>query len=729
MAVPEQTPYSEHTGNGVTKSFALGFICESKDHLIVLVDEIEPPIATWSLDRSNVVFTTAPASGQKITIQRNTPFSRTTDYQSYNNSFRPQTVNGDFDRIWLKLQELGVASWLLKNYVDRKDDELKAYLMEEIRKQGVALDQLDDYYNYLMQRLAQIAVDKGWDASFVVDGTQTQKQINADNISVKQFGAKGNGTASDVSAINNAQAQAGQLNFTNGTYLIDSDLTITVPFSFSKKANIKLSGGAKVYFAAGTCDEVCARWFSGNRAIQDAINSAKYIKNVVLTPKVWDVYEPVVFPTDAAYWGVTLQGVSNSIEYENLGSARNVTIRAMAQMECVVGNRTDWKATSGYFNKLSNLNINGNNLAKYGYINGYQDIVSGVNVNYCTVAGFLYGGLSNSTEMNNISATRNQNALILTGGAAEPINTSTHALIQNFRFRQNFNAGVIICQATGVKFLNGVIEANETVGIQFKYNNTTDDFASPYPYTDSISFERVGMEGNAKLMTLNGTGAVSSVYNIEFKLCNIVGKTTDPLNPVSDITLNTIRGLVFDRCNLLKVGVEMQTGATAVSAVGYETVSTMFPTVFGVNASSYKTLKIKDSGDEVFSGIRYGAYAAENKTYNTTSTIDKVDVFGTVLTNSGQAAQDIVLTLPTGLVSNPRYSPSFTYIFATQQLANKVSFKTQAGSYFVFNGAQRTTIESTNGTVFGAAIKFTLFLHQGTQYWLVEPIQGTWTSS
>lgn len=196
MAVPEQTPYSEHTGNGVTKSFALNFDCESKDHLIVLVDEIEPPIATWSLSGGNVEFTTAPASGSKITIQRNTPFSRSVDYQSYNNSFRPQSVNGDFDRLWLKLQELGVADWLMKLYVDRlhqqqevkindlksyvddRDDELRAYLMEEIRKQGVALDQLDEYYNYLMQRLAQIAVDKGWDASFVVDGTQTQKEIN-----------------------------------------------------------------------------------------------------------------------------------------------------------------------------------------------------------------------------------------------------------------------------------------------------------------------------------------------------------------------------------------------------------------------------------------------------------------------------------------------------------------------------------------------------------------------
>lgn len=186
MAVPEQTPYSEHTGNGITTSFSLGFECETKDHLIVLIDDIEPPIATWSLNSGNVLFTTAPSTGKKITLQRNTPFSRTVDYQSYNNSFRPPAVNKDFDWIWWKLQELGVADWILsnridalKNYVDRKDDELKAYLMEEIRKQGVALDQLDEYYNYLMQRLAQIAVDKGWDAAFVVDASgKNQQEIN-----------------------------------------------------------------------------------------------------------------------------------------------------------------------------------------------------------------------------------------------------------------------------------------------------------------------------------------------------------------------------------------------------------------------------------------------------------------------------------------------------------------------------------------------------------------------
>ena len=208
MAVPVQTPFIEYVANGVTTNFSLGFDCENQSHLIVTVDDIEPIVGSWSLSVGAVVFNSAPQNGSKIIIKRNSPFERERDFQLYDQSFRPPAVNLDLDRIWRKLQELGVMDWLLsnriddlKNYVDDRDDELRAYLLEEIRKQGVALDQLEDYYNYLMQRLAEIAVNQGWDASFVVDGYQTQKQINdaqkiknTDYVTTKDFGAICDGT-------------------------------------------------------------------------------------------------------------------------------------------------------------------------------------------------------------------------------------------------------------------------------------------------------------------------------------------------------------------------------------------------------------------------------------------------------------------------------------------------------------------------------------------------------
>lgn len=124
MAVPEQTPYKEYTANGVTTSFPLEFDCDNQDHLIVTVNDVEPENGQWSLINGAVVFLLAPANQAKIIIQRNTPFERDTDYQSYNNSFRPQPVNKDFDRIWWKLQELGYRDqviWLalVKEISDR----------------------------------------------------------------------------------------------------------------------------------------------------------------------------------------------------------------------------------------------------------------------------------------------------------------------------------------------------------------------------------------------------------------------------------------------------------------------------------------------------------------------------------------------------------------------------------------------------------------------------------
>lgn len=199
MPVADQTPYKEYVANGTTTIFPLEFDCDSADHLIVKINDVDiPALNNWSLNTvtGSVVFSTAPLNTSKVVLQRDTPLSRDTDYESFSNSFRPKPVNKDFDRIWLKLQELGVIDWLLGNkinalrdyvdaelselhdYVDSQNDDLKNYLLAQIYEQGVALSQLESYYEYIFQRLAEISTGNGWDASVVADGNETQKQIN-----------------------------------------------------------------------------------------------------------------------------------------------------------------------------------------------------------------------------------------------------------------------------------------------------------------------------------------------------------------------------------------------------------------------------------------------------------------------------------------------------------------------------------------------------------------------
>lgn len=205
MTVENQFPHQNYTANGTQAAFALSFKVEDKTNFNVKKDNELVSVNDYIFnDSSNTItFKQAPTSGTQITIERNTSLDRSINYSTYNNTFRPETLNFDLDRIWRKLQELGVADWLLdnrvdqlktyvdkqdhtledkitnlKSYVDQNDQQIKNYLLNEIERQGVALDQLENYYNYLIKRIAEIAVKGGWDASLVAYGDTTQKDFN-----------------------------------------------------------------------------------------------------------------------------------------------------------------------------------------------------------------------------------------------------------------------------------------------------------------------------------------------------------------------------------------------------------------------------------------------------------------------------------------------------------------------------------------------------------------------
>ncbi|WFP97526.1 hypothetical protein P3S51_04100 [Acinetobacter sp. ANC 7201] len=103
MPVQEAIPYSEAYGNGVSKSFALGFPCEKKEYLIVKVGDVQT--SEWSLSNNTVTFTTAPELNAFIQFKRETKIERTTDYATYNDSLRGEVLNKDFDKVYEILQE------------------------------------------------------------------------------------------------------------------------------------------------------------------------------------------------------------------------------------------------------------------------------------------------------------------------------------------------------------------------------------------------------------------------------------------------------------------------------------------------------------------------------------------------------------------------------------------------------------------------------------------------
>lgn len=173
MAVPAQTPSKEYIANGTTTAFPLEFNCDKAEYLIVTLNGEDAPVGSWTLANDTVTFNVAPLNGVVVNLERNTPFQRTTNYQLYDNSFRPSAVNKDFDLIWWKLQELGYRDqviWLalIKEISDRTNGDI------ELQNQINTIEQQVDLNT---QDIAKLITDLSQEIADRIKGDQILKDM------------------------------------------------------------------------------------------------------------------------------------------------------------------------------------------------------------------------------------------------------------------------------------------------------------------------------------------------------------------------------------------------------------------------------------------------------------------------------------------------------------------------------------------------------------------------
>ena len=117
MSVPNQTPYNIYTANGLTTVFPYEFyLLNAGDLAVSLNGSVITSGYTISgvgnVDGGDVSFLTPPANGVTVMIERVIPTYRLTDYQN-NGDLLADTVNKDFDRLWMAIQQafiyLGLA--------------------------------------------------------------------------------------------------------------------------------------------------------------------------------------------------------------------------------------------------------------------------------------------------------------------------------------------------------------------------------------------------------------------------------------------------------------------------------------------------------------------------------------------------------------------------------------------------------------------------------------------
>ncbi len=196
MSVQEKIPYVSYIANGSTVKFNIPFDLHNAGYLVVTVDKMIPAVGSYivNLNDMSITFVTAPRSGAQVELYRDTKLKRDTNYQSYDNSFRPSSVNFDFDSIWQALQDQHMV-----------DARIAARIREEIEQRRVAdglmqgqieiLNQVilsvfnDASSEYVANKLTELrsliqaaaaaaAGANGWDSGIVADGEETQRNIN-----------------------------------------------------------------------------------------------------------------------------------------------------------------------------------------------------------------------------------------------------------------------------------------------------------------------------------------------------------------------------------------------------------------------------------------------------------------------------------------------------------------------------------------------------------------------
>ncbi|MGP8938855.1 phage tail fiber domain-containing protein [Enterobacter soli] len=117
MSVPNQTPYIIYNANGMTTVFPFEFYVINAGDIQVTVDGTVVTSGfsvsgVGNVGGGDVVFVTPPANGAVVMLERVVPTYRLTDYQD-NGDLLADTVNKDFDRLWMAIQRafiyLGLA--------------------------------------------------------------------------------------------------------------------------------------------------------------------------------------------------------------------------------------------------------------------------------------------------------------------------------------------------------------------------------------------------------------------------------------------------------------------------------------------------------------------------------------------------------------------------------------------------------------------------------------------
>jgi len=228
IKMPDITPIVRYIADGVDSSYAYPFpIFEDKD-LAIYIDGAKQS-SGFSISGAgqsaggNVIFDAPPANGAVITLARELSIERVSDYLE-GGEFSARSINNELDYMVASLQQVNRENDLMLRYSD-SETPANTILPDLSTRANKALG-FDGNGNPIAVSLAGSMAAPDFTASGTGASTRTSQDKFSDMISVKDFGAVGDGLSDDTNAIINALSASNSVFIPEGDYLVSSSIRL-----------------------------------------------------------------------------------------------------------------------------------------------------------------------------------------------------------------------------------------------------------------------------------------------------------------------------------------------------------------------------------------------------------------------------------------------------------------------------------------------------------------------